>query len=320
MGSGKTSTGKRLATELSMQHIDLDAFIEARYCKSVQKIFSEDGENYFRNIEQKILLEVSEYEDIIISTGGGTPCFFDNMHLMNRKGFTVFLDSSVETLAARLESAKVQCPLLQNKTEKELAIYIASLLEQRRPFYDIAQLTILPTIKILNIIQNNQECLPYFLHKLKTIMTTYESDIKTIRRSAEESYLLFADLNNIAKIKDKIPTDKVKSLEFYTDSCSLAVDPVGKITFVIENREPFNTIKFGTKESPVPFNLWIQFKSLSENDTRMKLTIKAELPMMIKTMFGNKIQDFLNSLAEMMSTALNNYKSNERKNWEKDSQ
>lgn len=138
-------------------------------------------------------------------------------------------------------------------------------------------------------------------------MTTYESDIKTIRRSAEESYLLFADLNNIAKIKDKIPTDKVKSLEFDTDSCSLAVDPVGKITFVIENREPFNTIKFGTKESSVPFNLWIQFKSLSENDTRMKLTIKAELPMMIKTMFGNKIQDFLNSLAEMMSTALNNY-------------
>lgn len=167
MGSGKTSTGKRLATELSMQHIDLDAFIEARYCKSVQKIFSEDGENYFRNIEQKILLEVSEYEDIIISTGGGTPCFFDNMHLMNRKGFTVFLDSSVETLAARLQTAKVQRPLLQNKTEKELAIYIASLLEQRRPFYDIAQLTITANNKNFEHIQTIKNAYLDFLHKLK---------------------------------------------------------------------------------------------------------------------------------------------------------
>lgn len=137
-------------------------------------------------------------------------------------------------------------------------------------------------------------------------MTTYESDIKTIRCSAEKAYSLFADLNNISKIKDKIPADKVQSLEFDTDSCSVAIDPLGKITFVVENREPFETIKFGAKESPVAFNLWIQFKEMAENDTRMKLTIKAELPMMIKTMFGSKIQDFLNSLAETITISLNN--------------
>lgn len=88
-------------------------------------------------------------------------------------------------------------------------------------------------------------------------MTTYESDIKTIRCSAEKAYSLFADLNNISKIKDKIPADKVQSLEFDTDSCSVAIDPLGKITFVVENREPFETIKFGAKELPVAFNLWI---------------------------------------------------------------
>lgn len=137
-------------------------------------------------------------------------------------------------------------------------------------------------------------------------MTTYESDIKTIRCSAEKAYSLFADLNNISKIKDKIPADKVQSLEFDTDSCSVAIDPLGKITFVVENREPFETIKFGAKESPVAFNLWIQFKEMAENDTRMKLTIKAELPMMIKAMFGSKIQDFLNSMAETITISLNN--------------
>lgn len=137
-------------------------------------------------------------------------------------------------------------------------------------------------------------------------MTTYESDIKTIECSAEKAYSLFADLNNIDKIKDKIPADKVQSLEFDTDSCSVAIDPLGKITFVVENREPFETIKFGAKESPVAFNLWIQFKEMAENDTRMKLTIKAELPMMIKAMFGSKIQDFLNSMAETIIISLNN--------------
>ncbi|HOA46372.1 MAG TPA: shikimate kinase [Paludibacteraceae bacterium] len=142
MGSGKTSTGKRLAKELKMQHVDLDTFIESRYCKSIQQLFTEKGETEFREIERKALCEVVEYENTVVSTGGGAACFFDNMRLMNEKGLTVFLDSSVETLTNRLKKAKVPRPLLQGKTNEDLRDYIATLLEKRRPFYTAAQLTV----------------------------------------------------------------------------------------------------------------------------------------------------------------------------------
>ena len=96
MGSGKTTVGRQLARSLSLQFIDLDAFIEGKYRKTISQLFEERGEDDFRKLERQALLEVAEFENVVISTGGGTPCFFDNMALMNRSGTTVYLQAEPE--------------------------------------------------------------------------------------------------------------------------------------------------------------------------------------------------------------------------------
>ena len=98
MGVGKTTLGKALADRTGLSFIDLDLFIEGRYRKTIRQIFEAEGEEAFREIERKALHEVAEFEDIILSTGGGTPCFFDNMTYMNRVGTTVYLKASPEAL------------------------------------------------------------------------------------------------------------------------------------------------------------------------------------------------------------------------------
>ena len=94
MGVGKTTLGKALADRTGLSFIDLDLFIEGRYRKTIRQIFEAEGEEAFREIERKALHEVAEFEDIILSTGGGTPCFFDNMTYMNSVGTTVYLKAS----------------------------------------------------------------------------------------------------------------------------------------------------------------------------------------------------------------------------------
>ena len=103
MGAGKTTVGKELAKLAGLSFIDLDYYIEGRYHKAVSQIFAERGEEAFREIERNMLHEVAEFEDVLISTGGGAPCFFDNMEFMNASGTTVYLKVSVEELAKRLE-------------------------------------------------------------------------------------------------------------------------------------------------------------------------------------------------------------------------
>ena len=92
MGAGKTTLGKAFARELNIPFIDLDWYIEERFHKSIRELFIERGEASFRELERTMLHEVAEFENVIISTGGGTPCFFDNMEYMNDNGQTVFLD------------------------------------------------------------------------------------------------------------------------------------------------------------------------------------------------------------------------------------
>ncbi|MDR0832851.1 MAG: shikimate kinase [Candidatus Symbiothrix sp.] len=138
MGAGKTTVGKHLAQALGLQFIDLDQFIENRYHKKVSELFAEKGETGFRELEKKALLEVSEFEDVIISTGGGTPCFFDNMQVMNAIGQTIYLKIPAGELAARLikSSHKGTRPLLNGKTDDEIRQFVRDNLAAREPFYN----------------------------------------------------------------------------------------------------------------------------------------------------------------------------------------
>lgn len=143
MAAGKTTLGKALAKDLGLQFVDLDHYIESRYRCSVSQLFAERGEEVFRQIERNMLHEVAEFEDVIIATGGGTPCFFDNMDYMNAQGTTVFLEASVETIYTRLTIARVQRPLVAGKSADELRAYIAGTLAQRMPYYSRAAHTFL---------------------------------------------------------------------------------------------------------------------------------------------------------------------------------
>lgn len=141
MAAGKTTLGKALARELGLQFIDLDHFIECRYHSTISQLFAERGEEAFRQIERNILHEVTEFEEVVIATGGGTPCFYDNMEHMISKGITVFLDASVDVIHTRLTIARIQRPLVKGKSAEELRQYIIGMLEQRKPYYTRAQYT-----------------------------------------------------------------------------------------------------------------------------------------------------------------------------------
>lgn len=136
MGCGKTTIGQLLAKKLNCTFIDLDGYIENRFSKSIPTIFEEKGENGFREIENAMLKEVVEIEDIIVSTGGGAACFFNNMEIMNQAGKTIYLKMSAEKLAERLYLAKNNRPLIKDRSKEELPVFIAEMLAKREPFYE----------------------------------------------------------------------------------------------------------------------------------------------------------------------------------------
>ena len=136
-------------------------------------------------------------------------------------------------------------------------------------------------------------------------MTTYESDIKTISSSEEVVFGILSDLNNLKKLQENPAlADKVKDIQFDTDSCSFAVEGFGKVGFRIVEREPFKTIKLTSEHAPVQVSVWIQLKQLAENETALKLTLKAELPMMIKMMVDKKLKEGINSIADVLAKTL----------------
>lgn len=142
MGAGKTTVGKTLAKELNIEFYDLDWYIEARMRKTVKQIFDEQGEEGFRRIENNMLHEVGEFENVIVSCGGGTPCFFDNMDFMNRQGETVYLKATPEVLYGHLKMGKTIRPLLLNKTPEEVQVFIKEQLQKREAFYTKAKHTL----------------------------------------------------------------------------------------------------------------------------------------------------------------------------------
>lgn len=135
MGAGKTTVGKALSKAMGLQFYDLDWYIESRMRKTVAQIFAERGEEGFRLIERNMLHEVAEFEDVILSCGGGTPCFFDNMDYMNGQGETIYLKADPEVLYKHLLMGKIERPLLKNKTPEQLIDFIKEQLEKREPFY-----------------------------------------------------------------------------------------------------------------------------------------------------------------------------------------
>ena len=142
MGSGKTTVGKALGKEIGLPFYDLDWYIESRMRKKVSQIFAERGEEGFRVIERNMLHEVAEFEDVVISCGGGTPCFFDNMDYLNSQAQVVYLRCEPEVLRKHLLMGKGDRPLLKGKTPEELTDYIREQVEYREQFYTKARYTL----------------------------------------------------------------------------------------------------------------------------------------------------------------------------------
>lgn len=142
MGAGKTTVGKALAAELGLRFYDLDWYIESRMRKTVAQLFAELGEEGFRRIERNMLHEVAEFEGVLISCGGGTPCFYDNMQYINHQGLTLYLKASPEVLYKHLKMGKSVRPLLLNKTPEEVQRFISEQLKAREQFYTRAQFTL----------------------------------------------------------------------------------------------------------------------------------------------------------------------------------
>jgi len=139
MGCGKSTLGRKLAKRLGMQFIDMDHYIEERNYKTIPQIFAEEGEAEFRKKERKALEELSEFTDIVIATGGGAPCFFDNIDVMNNTGETIFLNIDPKILADRLLKSKTERPLIKGKSREELVSFIDETLNKRNGFYTRAK-------------------------------------------------------------------------------------------------------------------------------------------------------------------------------------
>lgn len=142
-GCGKSTLGKQLAKKYGYDLVDLDDYIVAQQGKSIDKIFEEHGEAYFRKLEQSALLEIQN-ENVVISTGGGAPCFFDNMEVMNRMGKTIWLNPDSEIVTARLLSNQnsVNRPMLKGKSRDEVLEFIKHKLKERQQFYAKAEIII----------------------------------------------------------------------------------------------------------------------------------------------------------------------------------
>ncbi len=144
MGCGKTKLGRKLAPEMGLNQVDLDHFIEESMFMSIPQIFEQHGEDEFRKMESSKLKEVATFNDVLISTGGGAPCYFDNMQAMNETGVTLYIKLKPKKLAKRLLKSKNERPLIKGKDKDELIEFIKFKLQERKAFYKKAHLILDP--------------------------------------------------------------------------------------------------------------------------------------------------------------------------------
>ena len=142
MGSGKSTLGRALSRVMDLEFIDLDQYIENRFHKSIKALYGEKGEEKFRDIEHNMLLEVAEFENVIVACGGGTPCHRQNMEAMNARGVTILLETPIAVLADRLcrPGAKSKRPLIAHLSDEEVMEFVNRSLSERMPFYLQAQM------------------------------------------------------------------------------------------------------------------------------------------------------------------------------------
>jgi shikimate kinase len=155
MGSGKSFTGQQLATALDLPFVDLDERIEQAEKRSIGQIFESEGESYFRNLEAQLLRATAAEGPAVISCGGGTPCFHQNMEWINANGLSIYLKASVQLLAKRLKKGQEHRPLIREFNTTELEGFIAERLEQREFYYKQAEIIILQ--------DDNQSLVPQLL-------------------------------------------------------------------------------------------------------------------------------------------------------------
>lgn len=132
-------------------------------------------------------------------------------------------------------------------------------------------------------------------------MTEFKSDIKSIPYNDSDIFEILSDLNNLERLKDRIPVEKIQDFSFDKDSCSFTINPVGKVKFSIIEREPNKTVKFIAEDLPVNMTMWIQLKQVEENDTKMKLTVKADLNPFLKPMLSKPLQEGIDKVANVLA-------------------
>ena len=156
MGSGKSTVGRLLAAKLQLEFIDFDEHIELSTEKTITEIFDQEGEEKFRALEHECLKRLLTKNNVVIALGGGTPCFHNNMELINKKGTSVYIDMNVADLVKRLAKARNKRPLIRDLNEVDLKYFVEANLEKRLPVYKQAHHTIhagnLPTEKLAEII------------------------------------------------------------------------------------------------------------------------------------------------------------------------
>jgi len=142
MGAGKTTVGRRLAAAIGYRFIDLDDYFEERYKIDIHTFFDKYGEQLFRSLEHERLMKTFDMKNVVVATGGGTPCYFDSMGKINKNGTSIYLEMTPAAIASRLADAVRKRPLVEGKSGEDMVGYVDEKLAERLEFYKKANLTV----------------------------------------------------------------------------------------------------------------------------------------------------------------------------------